>query len=964
MLLTNDELVVYLTGFNANRTEIRSGQMVMFSSSGLIVTDGGGGLLSFPTVEQYTYASQFGTFMFDSSMSTMNMGPGVLYTSTNHALYTDLVGVQTIVDGFIATAPELLANIAVIEVTDAGREVSRLDVNDGEFQMTLTGAATARLGTSTSERITYSGNTLTVMQGTQTQMFDGITTFGAYRFPPGDTQNPEFTTFTSGTSEVFRGPGQLYVNEGESTAFYIEDFSFRSGGTLEDVSSSINMMVFDSTVDIQPGDNTVTVSDRTNMPIITLTSSTRITSLPTAQTVTYTGSAETLTFMNGGTTTFNNIMMFSVYDNNDVTTFTTASPEMTLTLSGGGTVYVDDVQGTAFFATDSNPIVNQQLTSVTPSVTETFTFNLETNADDVRSLSVTRTNISSGISQTQPIQTLTGAYTTSVGELQTLTYENNAVSIRNSDGDILQSIENVDELVVNTGGIPFETFSMSSSVPILGPGTLSYSRGTAFFTSNPSLGSSITSFSQSAPIPDIEFEGQLRGFVTIDDLNTTQQDVIMTVGGDTVVTFEATSYNTRPDQEILYADNRVTVHERPISTSNIVFDGNTQTVTYTNATGDVVILDNIMTFNLYTGGAVTTPSNFTSNVPGSLYVSEDGTEVIFSTSNVITSEVATLIRGLVPTEFMVDADQFSSIYTGVYNLSTDSATVLYPGGGIIYSSEFNGTNLSFYTENEGVIDQILRFVSNILGLTKTQARDSDGFINIIFNGRVLYTYAPVPANRDIVIGTTDTFIFNGTALVGDDLPDGPYPGINEVIYFNGIEEKRFNSSNAPMEFEGRGLLLTRFDSDVAFYTTSPSAINFLVQAIELQRRFLVAPELQRPRQETGSTKSRSDTFDFGQRVTAYEGADISFVCTIRRGRPLPTIQFFFGDQLLNDSSPGIIITNDTNTTSTLTITSIELDDAGDYRCVADSGIPPPAELTSTLIVRMAGNALSRVSFNV
>ena len=83
------------------------------------------------------------------------------------------------------------------------------------------------------------------------------------------------------------------------------------------------------------------------------------------------------------------------------------------------------------------------------------------------------------------------------------------------------------------------------------------------------------------------------------------------------------------------------------------------------------------------------------------------------------------------------------------------------------------------------------------------------------------------------------------------------------------------------------------------------------------------------------------------------------MCKIRRGRPQPTIQFFFGDQLLNNSSPGIIIANDT-----LTITSIELDDAGDYRCVADNDIPPPAQLTSTLIVEMAGNALTWVSFNV
>ena len=1172
--------------------------------------------------------------------STMNSGPGALYTSTNRALLVQAPQAEAAIDHIIRNAPPI-EPIEVAIRTRGGEEKAVLTVNGQNF-LTATGAPTERIGTSGDVR--YSGNTITASNG---QSYSNINEFGAYRFVQGNTGNPRYTLFNTSSNEVFNGPGQLFVNDRESKGLYIEDFSFRSGGRVPNVLPGINNAIVSNAIKFHKQDGTTTVSSNQGTPVTTLTPRTIVRSYSAPTTVRYDGPGQSLTITDGAgqSETTSNVRLFSDYKNNALTTY---QPGMTAinTFKSRGSLFLDANQGSAIFTSNSNPQVANSIRQQIPENTETFSYNIRPNSKNVQILSVTRRNVSTGATTTEPIQTVTGAYTTRVGNLQSVTYRNNVIRVVNSAGQPVQTLENVNKLVVNTGGIPFETFNGTSSFPINGPGTLSYNRGTAFFTSDPRLGDNIVTTSRTAPVPTVEFEvkynfsqfssnilifpkmsskflkfiqvsltrivkyvliftkisakfgrmillsilnhvirmvklvirilvlvinilkcvirilkhlrsilklslhflqflrenirgdsavhfecttlptqpdqeilylggcicvyqqpitttgvafdgstgtgsyinstpsevplsgvtsfkvytggnirdittpnnftssgpgnlyisdngskvlfatsnviteevaNTIRGIVpidrtinadlfsavvdgiynsstgqatvlypggniiyssnlngtnlalytdeeindkmfqnvsrinisgipfieniTLDDVKTTRKDAVVKIGGDTVACFEGTSFPTRPDQEILYSGGRVSVYRRPIRPTNVRYNSNTGTGSYTNGTQNDVPLSGVTSFKVYTGGNVrdiTTPNNFTFSGPGNLYISDDGSKVLYTTSNVITEEVANTICGIVPIDITINADLFSAVVDGIYNSSTGQATVLYPGGNIIYSSNLNGTNLALYTDEE-VNNKIFRNVPSILGVTKTLPATNGGTINIIFNGRVIYSYTPVQNNREVLVGSIENFVFNGTALVGDDLPNGPYTGINNVLLFDGIETKIFNSSDASKQFVGPGLLLTKSDSDTAFYTTSPSAIQFISAAIQTQRRFLVSPELRAPRERKVLTKQRSGTFSFGQDVTAFQGADITLRCRVARGNPDPNFSFFRGNMMLNGTTQGVIIANDT-----LTLTDVAASDSGDYRCVASNGVPPIDTLSTKLTVKNAG----------
>ena len=881
------------------------------------------------------------------TQSRTDSGAGALYTSTNRALFVQAPAAVNAIDNIIRNAPPI-EPIEVATRVQGSDEKAVLTVNGQDF-LTATGAPTEKIGTNGEVR--YSGNTITTSSG---QSYSNIIQLGAYRFVQGNTGNRQYTSFNASSNEVFNGPGQLFVNSAESKGLYIEDFSFRSGGSFRNILPGINNAIVSNTIRFQKGDGTTTVTNNRGTPVTTLTPRTIVKSYSAPTTVSYNGPGQSLTITDGAgrIETTSNVRLFSDFRNNDLTTYPSVTTT-TNTFKSGGSLFLDANQGSAIFTSNSNPQVANAIRQQIPENTETFRYNIRPNFKNVQVLSVTRRNVSSGATKTEPIQTVTGAYTTRVGNLQSVTYSNNVARVVNSVGQPVQTLENVDKLVVNTGGIPFETFNGSSSFPINGPGTLSYNRGTAFFTSDPTLGDNIVTTSLTAPVPTVEFEGRVLENVTIDDVNTTRKDAIVKIGGDNVVSFEGTSFQTRPDQEILYSGGKVSVYRRPIRATNVRYNSNTGTGSYTNSTQSNVPLSGVTSFKVYTGGSVreiTTPNNFTSSGPGNLYISDDGSKVLFTTSNVITTELANTIRETVPIDTTINADRFSAVVDGIYTSSTDQATVLYPGGNIIYSSNLNGTNLALYTDEE-INTEIFRTVPSILGVTKTLPATNGGTINIIFNGRVIYSYTPVQSNRQVLVGSTGNFEFNGTALVGDDLPNGPYTGINNVIFFDGIETKEFNSSDAPKEFRGPGLLLTKFDSDTAFYTTSPSAIQFISAAIENQRRFLVSPELQAPQEKKVSTKQRSGTFSFGQDVTAFQGADITLRCNVARANPAPTISFFRGNITLNGTTQEEIISNDT-----LTLTNIAASDSGDYSCDASNGVPPPDSLSTKLTVRNAGKS--------
>ena len=935
ILRLNDRDVVSLIGNNPGFVSVNDGERVEFNKNTGVVSIGGGR-------ETISGVSRFGGIQLGEEGDPL-VGEGIIYTSHGSAFFVDseLTAEMDFIIQNSDSAPPPKVVIDVRSTPDNGDIINVLDVTgDASFIFRLTGSVSESLGAAGNVR--YRDGVLT----TPTRPFPGINDFyvidtdssGCFRSRAFDSSSPTVT---------IRGPGQLFV--GLSDAVFIEDI--QGSFIIYEINSEIVSQTF--TFNAAADAPIVMVTDAESNPVILLSPDTKIAELSDVEFVSFDSALGIASFLTAGGRVIEvaGLQQLSVFDNNALQIFRGADGETLL--SSGGSLFVDTIENTALFVSDANPAAAVQFFRNTPPLAETVSYSTTINSDGVRLLLGT----SGDPPVTETVQTLTGSYVTGIRESESIVYSDNRIIINNFQGSTVKIIENVDELITDTGPYTSGNYSNFAPVPFLGPSTLSYSRGTAFLTNDDDLGQGIKFLSSTAPIPDIDYELVSTGIVNeIDGVNYTVYDVVVTIGGDRVVVYEITSYTTSSEQEILYADDLVTVHT-PIYAGggSVVYNGGAQTVTYRDRNGTERELTGIDTFRTYSGGEVTTyvsPEVVTVSGPGKIYVSEDGTDVLFSTSNIITSEVAGYIREGV-TDFAVDADQFSSIFTGVFNLSTDSATVTYRGGGIILSRTYEGIRESLYVADSGVSDRIREVISTLLVLTKSVPAKINGVIRPIFNGRVIYEYTPVIGSREVIIGPSSHFTYDGMSLVGDVLPGGPYEGINKLVTFDGVEVKMFNSSTGTRGFYGFGFLIYQAGTDMAFFTTSRRTINYLIDSIAIFRRFLRPPRV-RPGEGRITTKEREQNVTFGTDVTAFQGATIHFECDVEFvGRPNATVQFF---ELIPDI-PAILLNTSGNIIVgdyTLYIMNIDFEDAGEYACLADNGVPPLSGAHSFLSIREAG----------
>ena len=926
-LLHEGVVVVYLTGYNARMYDVMDGEMVepllpdvVIGDERLIISD----------------IYRFKEKRLNNPDTDEIFGPGKLYVSDGpdglgRAFFID--SLQPI-NQILATAPPPRVTVDVGRVMDGGNIVVQAVVNEGEFSKIVTDQPTKDI--EAFESVSYSGGRL-MAQG---QSYSNIDMFSVTnRGPDGYLRN---IVYNSSQQAFVRGPGQLFV--GGTSALFIEESSLRSQVNRDIV---METLIFNDV----PGEPLVMVTDIDGNAVTLLSSSTTTVKLADAVSVSFSASDMTATFIDRGgrVTRVPALRRFSVYDNNDVQIFAT---DGFTDLSSGGKLFSDPLEGTALFATYANPVTPDEVTENIPPQPERPIYDFETDRNGVRWL-VARSPSSN---VTERIQQITGAYVTPIPQSQTLTYMDGALWVSFFFGLIRFHLGLVFRYRADAG-MASGNFNMSAPVPYRGPGTLSINRGVAFFTTDPELGRALAFEASNAPIPNINFEvvPGMPPFNEVDGINYTVSTVIQTVGNDRVITYEAGSYATISSQEILYSGDLVTVSRpRRAGSGMVEFNGGAQTVTYRDRNGNMRVIMNVNTFHEFSGGDVTTTTSGDSTTvqgPGKLYVSEDGMEVLFSNSNFITPEVAEIIRrGRI--DFSVRADQFSYIINGMTGFFTESAIETVPGGGLILYSTFDGIRRAFYVENDRVLTLMRQAVSSALLLTKSPPPKDVGIIRLIFNGRPIFDYSVIRQGgiNDIRIGRSESFFFNSTmsALIGDSLPDGLISGINMVVFFDGLTVKNVNSS---MQFNGFGLLLVPPDSSTAFYTTLPSAVNYLLQSIANVRNFLVPPHVQ-PGTGSVTTKDREVTVDMGTDVTVYAGANVTFVCNVRRARPeadITFVRFLPNDTYiaLNDSDR-VSIENNTVTIYTDTTYS------GEYGCGADNGVPPISIATSSLTVLEAG----------
>jgi hypothetical protein len=925
ILVCEGQDVVFLTGNNAQCIAVAPGHIVDFMNGVVSITDENG-----VEVQNIPGISEYQVKLCNPILADAVGGPGKLYVSDGRAFYINdgCTFEMNFINQAIANAPPLAVQFGVMTARDMGSLVSNLIVNSGEFQITISGAMAVTLGPA--DGLSYSGGSISTLQGMIIR--GGIMEFAV--FNRGANGQAQFNIFDQTESTVVTGPGQAYI--GADRAIFIGNLGSGSTPPFQSINSDIVTNTFEFTTNAA---GMTVVTSQTN-PITVLSSETATFEINGPSTATFSGMQLTFTTTGGQVSNFNGITQFAVIDNNEVTINPPSSSYAT-----GGTVFIDPIEETVFFTTDSNPVAEQTFRMFLPA-TESVSYSIETDCEGVHNLLRT----TGSPPQTDFIQTTTGSYVTNVYSSETVVYSDNQVQIITFLGNPRVCIEQVDRLFTNTASNPAGNFTTSVATPFAGPGTVSYSRGTGFYTTDSNLGNDISFQSRTAPIPDVNFERTPITTNEVDGVNYTVSMVTQTIGGETVITYEATSYTTTSEQKILYADNLVTVH-RPIFTGDgsVTYDGATQEVTYPDRDGNRITLTGVTSFNQFSCGNITTtmsPDFTQAPGPGKLYVSDDEATVTFSTSGIITSDITALIRGT-PVEFMVNANQFSSIYDGTFNISTETATVTYPGGGVIWSSQFNNNDYALYVDDERESNRIVDAVSSLLLTTKSEPAKDSGILRVIFNGREIYTYSPVGGNSEVRIPPSGFFDYVDMTLSGPSLPDGPYTGYNSITVFDGIEVRQFNSSTTVQRFEGPGLLFLPQDSNRAFYTTNPSTTNYLTQSIAILRNFLSSPQIQ-PGRGRKTTKNRDITVKFGTDVTVFEGADVTFECNVLGGRPEPTVAFYRvisdTEQELLNSTIGEIIIED----KALTLLNVQMDDVGEYVCVASNGVPPPAMATSTL----------------
>ena len=861
-------------------------------------------------------------------------GPGKLFLDDKNAYFVtqNCGNVLSFISTVMANAPHPPVNLTV----NAGV----LDLNDGEFTITLTGAYAIQV--SASQSVWYLNGILTVNgQHFSVASCLGVSTVDGYL---------QASIFDATDNVHISGPGTLYVQgnvQGNKAAF-IESQQ----------AASINTAVVQQSFvfnEVTPG--IVTVSGAGGNQVTILSKYTKKFNIPAgASSVSYVatgpGTAGTVSFTTSGGNVIETpgVEQFSTFDNNELITL--SQGDINVPISGGGTLFSDTLENTLLFVSNANPDASSVIAGAGPPPEGDLSpFTIETNSEGVKILT--------GTVDSKPVdvQTITGSYVTRVSSSETVVYENNEVIINNFDGTPKKRIGQVNTFVADTGRFSSGSFNTTAPVTYFGPGTLSCNLGTAFFTNDQSLGQQISTTSATAPVPNIDFETSVIGENVIEGVPYEIRRVTQIVGGTPVVHYEASCYYTSPDQELLHSGNQITVHKFITTGSgNVAFNGGAQTVTYTDTNGNPQDLTGVGTFNDFSGGNVqetNSPDDRVVQGPGKLYVSEDGSEVLFTSSHIITPEVAEIIRRG-QTDVTINADQLSTIINGKFRVFTESSKVRFPGGGVIYySSADNGTTTqALYVNDEGALSTIKRVVGAALLFTKSVPSKDDGIIRIIFNGRVIYAYSPTSGSRAVPISSTGSFTFDGTALTGPDLPDGPYPGITSVTAFDGVCVTTFNSSTAPLDFLGPGLLLVQPDSSEAFYTTSQPTVDYLLQSIAILKQFLSPPQLLVGEGRI-ATKQRAVTVSMGTDVTVYEGAHISFECKVLSGRPEPNVTFF---RVFSDSSEMPINASDVIIieTNTLTLLNVRMFDNSEYKCVASNGVEPDATASSRLRVRQAG----------
>ena len=150
---------VYLRGFNARMMDVLVDEAVEVN---IPEVDIGGGRLRFNNILEYEIKRC-------SPLGEDVVGPGKLFVSDRRDgngkaffINSGCTNELNLISQFIAGAPEPRVTFSTMTVTDNGELVDQVSINDGEFEIVVTGETTRRLGAT--ESVGYAGGTITAQE--------------------------------------------------------------------------------------------------------------------------------------------------------------------------------------------------------------------------------------------------------------------------------------------------------------------------------------------------------------------------------------------------------------------------------------------------------------------------------------------------------------------------------------------------------------------------------------------------------------------------------------------------------------------------------------------------------------------------------------------------------------------------------------------------------------------------------
>jgi len=938
----NGEMVelVLLNGPNADSQGIFENETFTYSSNTIQVINAGGmGAGTFSNIRTlYTLVSPNAPVLameFSGMLSGQISGPGMLYTDTDSAFFTNVQSLIDAITSTIAAVPTVIPPppdvvFIVRQTTQGAMRVLQLQNTTNEDPaptpddiLQITGSQTVAVPGS--QTVTYRDSTVVVQDNAATDRnFDNIDNFFTYTTVGGTQQLLRFEQNANNPS-FFTGGGQLYVDSDRRRAFYTNDAGLITNIEDATVNQTVSIIQTNGILNLV---NNLLVMDNV---VIELTGATGV---DVSNTATIGIDMMNVIFQdrNGREITrATGLMEFSYYDNNEVTTISLPGSDQTITPSGGGVVYINP-GGQAFFTPNSNLIrrISTALSAATDTPpTQIRIIERVTSSQGIGSL------IINGV----PAVTLSGAQEIDVGQFQVVMYSGRDLTVSENE-DIVFRQQNVNQLSTSAPPGTFEVFNSTAGRTFRGPGRLYVNDNNAFFTTDANLIQMNTEFVQNIGPPLIRFSSTIVDGQTAVDLN---------IGGEQFLTLSnASSVAPTSGQVILYDNNIINILDAPtrvpggasVSYENSVFS-------FTSG-GMTTNIPNIVSLSLIgpDGNPATSAGSTTEPIPGGgqFFVNPVSGNALYITTDAISPTIAAFIRGRgTVSNTIMNVERLGVFDNNQFVTYQGRSPRLIPGGGTIFTE--GGS--SFYSRDLTLTMQIMRAVSELNPVITTF---QNGRISVDYNNITIYTFVPGSATREIVLQNFGVYTYVNGTLFNALNPNDSFTDISMVVSFNGFETTVFNSSSTPMNFTGPGSLLVDTQSGTAFFTPSGNTANIIR---ETRRRVLDtfrSPEIDRPPIPRLFTKFPSAVAQFGQEVTVYQGADITFECRVPVGNPTPMISFF------RDGNPDPLISDGEYTITNgnlLTVNNAMLNDTGRYTCQAMNDIGTD-RLSSDLTVLPAG----------